>query len=270
MNIFARLHSIFDKNQQFYQQQPENAAVWSQPFEILRKRWTEIPTSGCAQLKTPELSKLSDEELAATWSKSREEITSGQEFSHRGWYHALYADSMRGKKILDIGSGFGLDSITFGQHGAQVTFVDLAESNLQVLRRLCRIFDLHKAQFLLLENIQSFHMLDNDYDVIFAQGSLHHAPISIIKPEVQELIKHLKPGGRWIQLAYPKTRWIKDGSPPFGKWGEYTDGPGTPWAEWYDLPKLFSVFEPACFEVVLCQEFHNNEFIWFDLLYVSS
>jgi len=70
-----------------------------------------------------------------------------------------------------------------------------------------------------------------------------------------------------LQLAYPKSRWIRDGSPSFDKWGPMVDGPGTPWEEWYDVPKLLSMFEPAKFDVVLYQEFHNSDFNWFDLCY---
>jgi len=32
---------------------------------------------------------------------------------------------MNGKKVLDVGSGFAVDSITFAQHGAQLTFCGL-------------------------------------------------------------------------------------------------------------------------------------------------
>lgn len=198
---------------------------------------------------------------------SRENITTGSQFGHRGWYHTLYADSMRGKKVLDVGSGFAIDSITFMQHGAKVTFVDLAESNLEVVQRLCNILGLKDVRFLLLEDMVSLRRLDTDYDIIMAMGSLHHAPFEIIKSEAHELLKHLKVGGRWLQLAYPKTRWIRAGRPSFDRWGEMTDGSGTPWAEWYDLSKLLRLLEPARFEVVLCQEFHNSNFIWFDLLY---
>jgi len=88
-----------------------------------------------------------------------------------------------------------------------------------------------------------------------------------MKPEYQELLKHLKVGGHWLQLAYPKARWVRDGRPRFAHWGVVTDGEGTPWAEWYDLDKLFGMFAPAKFDVVLYQEFHNQDFNWFDLLY---
>jgi SAM-dependent methyltransferase len=245
----------------------ESNRSWEKPYETLRKRWDVVPTGSCIFESTSKLMALSDDALLEEWKKAREDITTGPEFAHRGWYHALYADGMRGKKVMDIGSGFGVDSITFVQHGADVTFVDLAEINLKVLERICRILDLPNVRFHLLEDLSSLRLLDTDYDVIMAMGSLHNAPAEVMKPEYQELIRHLKVGGRWLQLAYPDSRWIRDGRLPFSKWGELTDGPDTPWCEPYEVPKLLSMFEPAKFDIVLYQEFHNSDFNWFDLLY---
>jgi 2-polyprenyl-3-methyl-5-hydroxy-6-metoxy-1,4-benzoquinol methylase len=241
--------------------------IWKTPYETLRERWVSVPSGENIFEKTTNLLQLSDRELLTSWERARKAITAGHEFAHRGWYHALYADGMRGKKVLDVGSGFGVDPITFAQHGATVTFVDLVESNLKVLERLSKIMGLPNVRFVLLEDLKSLKPLDTDYDVIMAMGSLHHAPSDILKPEYQELLRHLKVGGRWLQLAYPKARWIRDKRPRFAEWGSITDGPGTPWAEWYDLDKLLRMFAPARFEVILYQEFHNNDFNWFDLLY---
>ena len=72
--------------------------------------------------------------------------------------------------------------------------------------------------------------------------------------------------GRWIELAYPKSRWEREGQLPFNEWGNRTDGLGTPWVEWYDLAKVQALWEPARFEVVLYLEFHNGDFNWFDLI----
>ncbi len=249
------------------EQLPPPPADWHKPFDTLRAKWVEVPTTRSGRKKTTELLALDDAALLREWETSRADITTGAEFSHRGWYHALYADALRGKKVLDVGSGFAIDSITFAQHGANVTFLDLAASNLQVVQRLCKILGLTETQFVLLDELNALKLLDTDYDVIMAMGSLHHAPQDIIKPEAQELLKHLKLGGRWLQLAYPKTRWERDGRPPFARWGQMTDGLATPWAEWYDLTKLLDLLAPAEFETVLCQEFHNSDFIWFDLLY---
>jgi 2-polyprenyl-3-methyl-5-hydroxy-6-metoxy-1,4-benzoquinol methylase len=241
--------------------------VWQHPFETLRKRWVNVPAASLDWVETTGLLTLSDQQLLDRWEIARKHITTGPEFSHRGWYHALYADAMRGKKVMDVGSGFGVDSITFGSHGARVTFVDVVESNLKVLERLCNIMGLRDVRFVFLENVESLKPLDTDYDVIMAMGSLHNAPVEVMKPEYRELVRHLKVGGRWLQLAYPKARWIREGSPPFDVWGGITDGPGTPWEEWYDLPKLLNALEPAKFEVVLYHEFRNSDFNWFDLLY---
>jgi len=244
-----------------------DSAAWEEPYETLRKKWVEVPTTAAGSEKTTRLLELPDQALLAKWEKARLDITTGGEFAHRGWYHTLYADGMRGKKVMDIGSGFGVDSITFAQHGAMLTFVDLVESNLKVLQRLCGIMGLREGRFVLFEDLGSLKRLDADYDVVMAMGSLHHAPAKVMKPEYQELLRHLKVGGRWLQLAYPRSRWIREGRSPFSKWGEITDGVGTPWCEWYDVPKLLSMFAPAKFEVVLYQEFHNSDFNWFDLLF---
>lgn len=241
--------------------------AWDKPYDTLRKRWDAVPTTHTEFVSTKKLIDLSDQDLLAEWEKAREDITTGPEFAHRGWYHALYADGMRGKKVMDVGSGFGVDPITFAQHGAKVTFVDLVDTNLKVLERLCKIMGLSEVRFVLFEDLNSLRPLDADYDVIMGMGSLHNAPEHVMKPEYQELLRHLKVGGRWLQLAYPRTRWIREGRTPFSRWGELTDPGKTPWAEWYDLPKLLKMFEPARFEVVLYQEFHNSDFNWFDLLY---
>ena len=149
-------------------------------------------------------------------------------------------------------------------NGAKVTFLDLVESNLRVLRRLCEILGVKDADFCYLEQSKSLQAMDT-FDVMWCQGSMICAPFEMARAEAQELLIHLKPYGRWIELAYPKTRWSREGEPPFDRWGQITDG-GAPWIEWYDLEKLLSRLFPAQFEVILDFEFHNNDFIWFDLI----
>lgn len=239
--------------------------MWSKPFDVLRQKWVEVPIGG-KRLRTDDLLGLSDHELLEMWSEARRSMTEGQEFNHRGWYHSLYKYVFKGKKVMDIGSGFGIDGLTFAQQGAHVTYVDICESNLEVLKRLSRLLQLGHVDFRYLDRLASLETLDRDYDVLYAQGSLHHAPVDVIGPEVQALLDHLQVGGRWIQLAYPKSRWVREGSLSFSEWGKRSDGENTPWAEWYDWPKLQSLLLPAEFDVVLCQEFHNNDFIWFDLI----
>jgi 2-polyprenyl-3-methyl-5-hydroxy-6-metoxy-1,4-benzoquinol methylase len=237
-------------------------ADWEKPFETLREKWREVPFGRMKRAFSEDLVKLSDGELLAAWEES---LDTASVWDNRGWYRELYKEFVNGKKIIDIGCGLGFDSIHYAQHGAIVTFIDLAQSNLDVVERICKLKKVNADRFLLLENVDSLKALDYDYDAIFALGSLHHAPIEVVKPEYAELASHLKSGGRWIQFAYPKARWEKEGCKPFNTWGQYVDGERTPWAEWYDIDKVSSNLEPWKFDVVFYYEWCNNDFNWFDL-----
>ncbi len=237
------------------------------PFDTLRKKWGQVPSGLHRRCDTADLLQMNDTQLLTFWRQALVDASQGTDgFATRGWYHTLYQDVFRGKKVMDVGSGLGLDGITFALSGAQVTFVDIVESNLQLLQRVCGLVGADRWQIHYMPDTASLAQLPTDYDVIWCQGSLINAPRSVIQAEVQELVQHLKIGGRWIELAYPRERWIRDGSPPFEKWGQITDGPTTPYMEWYDLDKLRSVLAPAEFDVILAFNYHQDDYNWFDLI----
>lgn len=232
---------------------------------LLRDKWVEIPV-GRSRKRSNELLELPDDELLREWVTAHKWYTTDEGFAIRGWYHLLYADAFKGKKVLDVGCGLAFDSISFAQRGAMVTFVDIVDTNVEIVRRLCSILGLSDVDFLYMQDFQSLSSLAFDYDVIMCMGSLMGVPFQIARLEGIELLKHLKIGGRWIELAYPKRRWLREGCLPFGLWGSRTDGISTPWMEWYDLPKLLRRLESARFDVILYHEFDNSQYNWFDLL----
>lgn len=234
-------------------------------FDTLRGKWGEVPFTQFERAKSKDLLALSDQEVLETWTKAYVTSSTGEAFSARGWYQLLYKDIFRGKKVLDVGCGLGPDSVFFAEHGASVTFLDIIESNVEFVKRVCRVKGLTNTAFCHMEDLNSLSALPDDFDVITCYGSFHHAPLELVRMEAQVLLKHLSVGGRWIQLGYPKTRWQREGRMPFDRWGDKTDG-GAPWAEWHDLDKLRYILAPANFDVILNLEFHNSDFSWFDLI----
>jgi 2-polyprenyl-3-methyl-5-hydroxy-6-metoxy-1,4-benzoquinol methylase len=238
---------------------------WEDPFATLRKKWSEVPTD-VERVRVPQLLEMGDQELLRFWEETRANAVAGEYFSRRGWYHLLYEPLFRGARIIDFGSGLGMDSLSFASYAAEVTCVDIVSQNLALLKRIAGLKGLHNVKFVYIEDFDSFNALSDSYDVILASGSLHNAPQSVTRREIQALAPRLKIGGRWLQLIYPKARWEREGRMPFSEWGTATDGQGTPWCEWYDLEKLMKMFEPLKFESVLAFDYHNDDFNWFDLV----
>lgn len=234
------------------------------PFGTLRGKWREVP-AGQHRYDTADLLTMPRNELLQFWQARRHEATTGGAYSVRGWYHDLYSSVFRGLSVLDLGAGLGLDGITYAQAGARLTFADIVGENLDILRRLCAGFGID-AQFVHLDTPASIADLPGPFDAIYAQGSLVHMPGDLVRDEVRLLLDHLPVGGRWVELAYPRERWQRDGAPAFDVWGAQTDGAGTPWAEWCDLEKRRASFAPAQFEPLLAFNFHGDDFNWFDLV----
>ncbi len=232
---------------------------------VLAEKWREVPGGSDLGERsyTDDMAGLSDAALLAEWDRQN---TQGAEL--RGWWWSLYATQFRGRKVLEIGSGMGFDALHFALNGAQWTCCDIAPSNLKIIERVAAAKGA-AIRTLPIESLASFDPLARDFDFVWCNGSLLHIPFESAREECAAIIGHLKSGGRWIELAYPRERWIREGSPAFEKWGALTDGERTPWVEWYDVEKLKQRLYPARLRTVLDYKFHSDYYIWMDLEVVS-
>lgn len=238
------------------------------PLQRYRDKWRETPrgsdTDG--RIFSTDLLKMPPERLAMMW----EEMAARRYNGEIGWLGPLYFDTFRGKKIVELGSGLGFDGLRFAGHGAHWTFADIVPDNLEVIRRIASLKGLNAhVRFHLIDDALSFDELPCDFDAVWAFGSIHHVPFDIARQEALNILGHLKPDGRWMELVYPRERWLREGAPPFEEWGKLTDGERTPWAEWHDVHKVRRRLHPEAFNVILDFEFCSHNYRWIDLLRIE-
>jgi hypothetical protein len=234
-----------------------------------REKWREAPRGSDrdGRVFSTDLLALADADLLAAWDAMAARRYAGE----IGWLAPLYADSFRGRQVLELGSGLGFDGLRFVEAGAAWTFADIVPDNLAVIRRVAGLKGLEgRVRFHLIGDDLSFAGVADDYDAIWVFGSIHHVPFEIARREAIAALGHLKPGGRWMELVYPRERWLREGSPPFGQWGKLTDGERTPWAEWHDIEKVRRRLFPASLRTVLDFEFCAQNYRWFDLRYAAE
>ncbi len=234
-------------------------------FDLLRQKWKEVPAGLTERVDTGKVLALSDWELRDYWEGVWHVATTGPAYAVRGWYQEQYADMFRGKRVLEIGSGCGIDGVNFIRQGAKWYFADIVPNNLKLIRRILDAFGLDCEGVTVIEDLQSFDRIPSGFDFIYCQGSMINVPFDFARRETLQILTRLKPGGRWIERCYPQERWAREGRLPFAEWGKVTDGEATPWVEWYDLERLRARFAPVVVSPLTAFNYYNDELNWFDL-----
>ena len=113
-------------------------------------------------------------------------------------------DGYRGRRVLEVGCGAGVDLARFAKGGADVTGVDIAASAI----------DLAHANFAQQELRGDFHVAngealpfpDQSFDLVYAHGVVQYTA----DPQrlVDECRRVLKPGGEAIFQVYNRRSWL--------------------------------------------------------------
>jgi 2-polyprenyl-3-methyl-5-hydroxy-6-metoxy-1,4-benzoquinol methylase len=110
----------------------------------------------------------------------------------------------RGKQLLEIGCGVGIDLARFARGGALVTGIDLAASAIELARRN---FDLNKLDAdLHLMNGEALEFEGDRFDVVYAHGVLQYTADA--KKMISEVHRVLRPEGEAILMVYNKYSWL--------------------------------------------------------------
>jgi ubiquinone/menaquinone biosynthesis C-methylase UbiE len=131
-----------------------------------------------------------------------------QKFDHT---YAAYAHSekllrfryRKGKSVLEIGCGIGIDAAEFARHGAQVTTLDLSPKNIELAKKYFSYNNL--SGNLLVGNAEAMDFDDNTFDVVVAIGVFIYTPNT--QKAIDEVLRVVKPGGEVICMFWNRISW---------------------------------------------------------------
>lgn len=129
--------------------------------------------------------------------------------------------SYKGKHILEIGCGVGIDLVRFAQGGAEVIGVDLSKTAIELAKKN---FEHHCLEGeLCIMNGEALEFSDNSFDVVYAHGVLQYTADD--NRMVSESYRVLKPGGEFIAMVYNRRGWLNVMSKFFNVELEHEDAP---------------------------------------------
>jgi SAM-dependent methyltransferase len=127
----------------------------------------------------------------------------------------------KGKRLLEVGCGVGIDLVRFAKHGAIVTGVDLAEMSVDLAKKNFA----HQRVAGDIRKMDGEHLQfpDESFDAAYAHGVLQYTrdPAEMIR----EIHRVLKPGGEAIFMVYNRYSWLNAMSKLFGVKLEHEDAP---------------------------------------------
>jgi SAM-dependent methyltransferase len=115
-------------------------------------------------------------------------------------HEVAFADfpAWRGRDVLEIGCGVGVDTTRFARAGAYVTAIDLTDAAVSLARGLLALE--HLDGTVIVADAESLPFADESFDLVYSWGVLHHTPdIGLALAEARRV---LRPGGEARVMLY--------------------------------------------------------------------
>jgi SAM-dependent methyltransferase len=113
-------------------------------------------------------------------------------------------DGYRGRRVLEVGCGAGVDLARFAKGGASVVGVDLSSSAIDLARANFEQQSL-AGDFRVADG-EALPFEDNSFDLVFAHGVVQYTADP--KRLVDECRRVLKPGGEAVFQVYNRISWL--------------------------------------------------------------
>jgi ubiquinone/menaquinone biosynthesis C-methylase UbiE len=147
-------------------------------------------------------------------------------------------DEYKGKDVLDVGCGAGVEVVRFARAGARVVGVDIAESAVTLARQNLEQQGLSAR----VEVADGEHLPfpDASFDFVFAHGVVQYTGND--RALVAEVQRVLRPGGRAVFQAYNRNSWLNLLSKVMKTPLEHEDAPVLKRYSAVEFRRLMSVF----------------------------
>jgi ubiquinone/menaquinone biosynthesis C-methylase UbiE len=115
-------------------------------------------------------------------------------------HDAIGFDKYKGKRVLEVGCGSGIDLLEFARNGAICYGIDLTENAINMTLESAK--QTHKTVIVSRASATSIPYDNAFFDTVWSFGVLHHIPeIEIALGEIKRV---LKPDGEVIAMLYNK------------------------------------------------------------------
>jgi 2-polyprenyl-3-methyl-5-hydroxy-6-metoxy-1,4-benzoquinol methylase len=103
---------------------------------------------------------------------------------------------LRGKRLLDVGSGLGESSVYFALQGARVTMADISPGMVQTGRELAKKDGVEVEG--IVSSAEKLDVPAESYDLVYIANTIHH--VQDREQLFQKIHRALKPGGRFFSF----------------------------------------------------------------------
>ena len=127
----------------------------------------------------------------------------------------------KGKKLLEIGCGVGIDLVRFAKGGTEVTGIDLANVSIELAQENFEQRGL--TADLQVMNGEELEFDTDSFDIVYAHGVLQYTANA---PKMVEQIRRvLRPDGEAIIMVYNRISWLNAMSKVVNVGLEHEDAP---------------------------------------------
>lgn len=110
----------------------------------------------------------------------------------------------RGKHLLEVGCGAGIDLVRFARSGTNISGIDLSRTAIDLADTNLRYSEQNATLHVM--NGECMQFADKTFDAVYAHGVLPYTA----HPEkmIDEIYRVLRPGGEAIVMVYNKYSWL--------------------------------------------------------------